>query len=94
MKWANSMVPMCSSVNRRRDTCPRRSPGWTCWFRYLEHLYSNHLEQAELQLAREPFPLPKLVIKRKPKSLFAYRFEDFEFAGYQSHRGITAPVAV
>ena len=58
------------------------------------HLYSNHLEQAELQLSREPFPLPKLVIKRKPDSLFDYRFEDFEFAGYQSHPGIKAPVAV
>ena len=58
------------------------------------HLYSNHLEQAELQLSREPFPLPKLVIKRKPESLFDYRFEDFEFAGYQSHPGIKAPVAV
>jgi thymidylate synthase len=58
------------------------------------HLYSNHLEQAELQLSREPFPLPKLVIKRKPDSLFDYRFEDFEFVGYQSHPGIKAPVAV
>ena len=58
------------------------------------HLYSNHLEQAGLQLSREPFPLPKLVIKRKPESLFDYRFEDFEFAGYQSHPGIKAPVAV
>jgi thymidylate synthase len=58
------------------------------------HLYSNHLEQAELQLSREPFPLPKLVIKRKPDSLFDYRFEDFEFVGYESHPGIKAPVAV
>ncbi len=58
------------------------------------HLYSNHLEQADLQLSREPFPLPKLVIKRKPDSLFDYRFEDFEFADYQSHPGIKAPVAV
>jgi thymidylate synthase len=58
------------------------------------HLYSNHLEQAGLQLSREPFPLPKLVIKRKPESLFDYRFEDFEFVGYQSHPGIKAPVAV
>jgi thymidylate synthase len=58
------------------------------------HLYSNHLEQADLQLSREPFPLPKLVIKRKPESLFDYRYEDFEFAGYQSHPGIKAPVAV
>jgi thymidylate synthase len=58
------------------------------------HLYSNHLEQAELQLSREPLPLPKLVIKRKPDSLFDYRFEDFEVVDYQSHAGIKAPVAV
>jgi len=58
------------------------------------HLYSNHLEQADLQLSREPFPLPKLVIKRKPDSLFDYRYDDFEFVGYQSHPGIKAPVAV
>jgi len=58
------------------------------------HLYSNHLEQADLQLSREPFPLPRLVIQRKPDSLFDYRYEDFEFVGYQSHPGIKAPVAV
>jgi len=58
------------------------------------HLYSNHLAQADLQLSREPFPLPTLVIKRKPESLFDYRFEDFEFVDYQSHAGIKAPVAV
>jgi thymidylate synthase len=58
------------------------------------HLYSNHLEQAALQLSREPLPLPKLVIKRKPESLFDYRFEDFEFVDYQSHPAIKAPVAV
>jgi thymidylate synthase len=58
------------------------------------HLYSNHLDQADLQLSREPFPLPKLVIKRKPESLFDYHFEDFEVVDYQSHPGIKAPVAV
>lgn len=42
------------------------------------HLYSNHLEQTNLRLSREPRPLPKLVIKRKPASIFDYRFEDFE----------------
>jgi len=52
------------------------------------------VEQADLQLSREPFPLPKLVIKRKPDSLFDYRFEDFEVVDYQSHPGIKAPVAV
>ena len=58
------------------------------------HLYSNHLEQADLQLSRAPLPLPKLVIKRKPNSLFDYRFEDFEVVDYDPHPGIKAPVAV
>ena len=58
------------------------------------HLYSNHLEQTRLQLQREPFPLPKLNIKRKPDSLFEYAFEDFEILGYESHPHIKAPVAV
>lgn len=58
------------------------------------HIYSNHIEQVKLQLTREPYPLPKLVIKRKPESIFDYRFEDFEFAGYQSHPGIKAPIAI
>lgn len=58
------------------------------------HIYSNHIEQVELQLTREPYPLPKLVIKRKPESIFDYQFDDFEFEGYQSHPGIKAPIAV
>lgn len=58
------------------------------------HLYSNHLEQAKLQLTREPYPLPKLVIKRKPNSIFDYKYEDFELVGYQAHPHIAAPVAV
>jgi len=58
------------------------------------HLYLNHFEQAETQLARSPFPLPRLVIKRRPASLYEYRYEDFEIAGYQSHPAIKAEVAV
>lgn len=58
------------------------------------HLYSNHLEQAKLQLTREPYPLPKLAIKRKPDSIFDYKYEDFELVGYQSHDTIKAPIAV
>lgn len=58
------------------------------------HLYSNHLEQAKLQLTREPYTLPKLVIKRKPDSIFDYKYEDFELVGYQAHPHIAAPVAV
>lgn len=58
------------------------------------HIYSNHIEQVKLQLTREPYPLPKLVIKRKPESIFDYQFEDFDFVGYQSHPGIKAPIAI
>jgi thymidylate synthase len=58
------------------------------------HLYENHLPQAELQLTREPFPLPQLHIARKPATVFDYRFEDFEIQNYQSHPHIPASVAV
>lgn len=58
------------------------------------HLYLNHLEQAQTQLQREPFPLPQLLIKRKPASLFDYDFNDFEFINYQAHPTIKAPIAI
>jgi thymidylate synthase len=58
------------------------------------HLYENHLPQAELQLTREPFPLPQLNIARKPAKIFDYCFEDFEIQNYQSHPHIPASVAV
>lgn len=58
------------------------------------HLYSNHLNQVEEQLARSTFALPKLVIKRKPDSIFDYQFNDFEIVDYQFHPHIKAPVAV
>jgi len=58
------------------------------------HLYANHLAQVDLQLAREPFPLPRLVIRRQPDSLFDYRYEDFELADYRCHPAIKADVAV
>ena len=58
------------------------------------HLYLNHLEQADEQLAREPLPLPSLAIRRKPPTLFDYEFEDFEIVGYEHHAHIKAPVAV
>ena len=57
-------------------------------------IYDNHLEQTALQLSREPRPYPKLVIKRRPASLFEYEYEDFEFEGYDPWPGIKAPVAV
>jgi thymidylate synthase len=58
------------------------------------HIYSNHLQQVAQQLERSPYPLPKLVIKRKPASIFDYTFEDFEFVDYQYHPAIKAPIAI
>ena len=58
------------------------------------HLYSNHIEQTREQLSRTPYPLPKLVIHRKPASIFDYQFEDFEIVEYQCHPHIKAPVAI
>lgn len=58
------------------------------------HLYSNHLEQTDLQLTRKPLALPQLVIKRKPASLFEYQFEDFEIVNYEAYPHIKADVAI
>ena len=58
------------------------------------HLYSNHLEQADEQLQREPLPLPRLAIKRRPPSIFDYEYDDFEILNYESHPHIRAAVAV
>jgi len=69
-------------------------PGDFVWTGGDCHLYLNHLEQAQVQLAREPFPLPRLRLLRRPPSLFDYRFEDFAIDDYQSHPHIKAPVAV
>ena len=69
-------------------------PGDFVWTGGDVHLYTNHLEQAKLQLSRTPRPLPQLKIKRKRGSLFDYRFEDFEIVNYDPYPGIKAPVAV
>jgi len=58
------------------------------------HLYLNHLDQANEQLTREPYVLPKLSIKRKPTSIFDYTYEDFELLDYQSHPHISAPISI
>ena len=58
------------------------------------HIYSNHMEQIQIQLTRKPYPLPKLVFARRPDSIFDYRYEDIIFEGYQYHPKITAPIAV
>ena len=69
-------------------------PGDFVWTGGDCHLYLNHLEQARLQLTRDPLPLPSLVIKRRPHTLFDYRYEDIVFAGYEAHAPIKAEVAV
>lgn len=58
------------------------------------HLYLNHIEQVKLQLSRQTYELPQLIIKRKPTDIFSYQFEDFEIINYQSHPHIKASVAV
>lgn len=58
------------------------------------HVYSNHEEQVNTQLQRDPRPLPRLNILRKPDSIYDYRFEDFEIVGYDPHPHISAPVAI
>jgi thymidylate synthase len=58
------------------------------------HIYSNHIEQVDLQIDRDPRPSPKLVIKRKADSILEYNLEDFEIVGYDPHPAISAPVAI
>ncbi|TAL01169.1 MAG: thymidylate synthase [Verrucomicrobia bacterium] len=58
------------------------------------HLYSNHVEQAKLQLSREPRPLPQMKLNPKVKNIDAFKFEDFDLTGYDPHPGIKAPIAV
>ena len=58
------------------------------------HLYSNHIEQARTQLAREPYPLPTMLLNQEIKDIFEFRFEDFVLKDYESHPAIKAPIAV
>jgi len=69
-------------------------PGDLVWTGGDVHLYLNHVEQARLQLTRQPYPLPTLRIKRRPASIFEYEYEDFEIVGYRCHPAIKAPIAV
>lgn len=70
------------------------APGEFVWTGGDCHLYANHLEQADIQLSREPRALPRLVLHRKPATLFDYRFDDIEFADYAPHPALRAAVAV
>jgi thymidylate synthase len=69
-------------------------PGTFVWTGGDCHLYSNHLDQAREQLTRDPRPLPKLTILRRPGAIDEYRYEDFEITGYDPHPHIKAEVAV
>ncbi len=69
-------------------------PGDFVWTGGDCHLYLNHLEQARLQLTREPHPLPRLELRRRPPTLFDYEFDDIAIVDYQHHPAIKAPVAV
>jgi thymidylate synthase len=69
-------------------------PGEFIWTGGDCHLYRNHLRQADEQLSRQPRPLPRLEIRRRPPSIFEYRFEDFAILDYDPHPRIAAPVAV
>lgn len=69
-------------------------PGEFIWTGGDCHLYANHLEQADLQLTREPLPLPSMKLNPEVKDLFDFRFGDFELVGYEAHPHIKAPVAV
>jgi thymidylate synthase len=69
-------------------------PGDFVWTGGDCHIYDNHVEQVQLQLSREPYPLPTLRFARKPESIFDYTFDDIEVVNYQHHPAIKAPVAV
>ena len=70
-------------------------PGEFVWTGGDVHIYTNHIEQANLQLSREPYAAASIEhLKRKPASIFEYHFEDFEIVNYQSHPAIKAPIAV
>lgn len=89
------MVLGNSPVNLRYTLISRNTPkDWPFLFWFQNHLYTNHMEQVDLQLSRTPGALPQLVIRRKADSLFDYKFDDFDVTGYEPQAAIKAPVAV
>jgi thymidylate synthase len=58
------------------------------------HIYTNHIEQVKLQLSRQPYPLPQMKINPEVKSIFDFKYDDFELLNYQSHPHIKGEVAV
>ena len=58
------------------------------------HLYLNHLDQVDVQLSREPYPLPKMIVSKENRNIFEYVYEDFFLEGYKSHPHISAPIAI
>ena len=69
-------------------------PGEFIWTGGDTHIYLNHLDQVNLQLSREPKPMPHIVIKRHVQEIWDFTMEDFEIDGYDPHPGIKAPIAV
>jgi thymidylate synthase len=69
-------------------------PGEFIWTGGDVHLYMNHLDQARVQLSRHPYPLPQLVIRKQPGSIFDYQYEDIAILDYNSHPAIKAPISV
>ncbi len=70
------------------------TPGEFIWTGGDCHLYSNHVEQTDLQLTREPKPLPTMRLNPEVTDLFTFQYEDFTLEGYESHPHIAAPIAV
>jgi thymidylate synthase len=81
---------LLAMVAQQADMVPRE----LIWSGGDVHLYLNHVEQAKLQLQREPRPFPKLRLSRRPNSIDDYEINDFEVTGYEPHAAIEAPVAV